>query len=306
MKMDQTLLIGNGLNRTVDDQISWDSLMRSLGAIDDPRQEVPYPIEFEKLAARIGNTPGKRNSDPYSELREKISLFIEESSPRVGRAHLAFRDIPFNNLLTTNYDSVFESMYTDLKNEITNPGSSRNILKPIVSTSHFDVYHMHGISKWRRTLCLGYEHYMALVAKAKSELFEESDDLIETVKAGKLKNRKSWPALFFSSDVHIVGFGLDYCEADVWWLLSLRAALLAPCNKLVEHENQIIYYKLDLGEEISEQERGKLDSLQALGVQVLSIQATSYESGYEKVAEIVKEACEDCGKGVPSCRICRF
>ncbi|MGL0957632.1 hypothetical protein ABMX86_22250 [Vibrio vulnificus] len=33
----------------------------------------------------------------------------------------------------------------------------------------------------------------------------------------------SWVDLFFSGDVHILGFSLDYSETDIWWLLNKRA-----------------------------------------------------------------------------------
>ena len=32
----------------------------------------------------------------------------------------------------------------------------------------------------------------------------------------------SWIDLFFTTNVHIIGFGLDYSEQDIWWILNKR------------------------------------------------------------------------------------
>ena len=35
----------------------------------------------------------------------------------------------------------------------------------------------------------------------------------------------SWAELFFSSNVYIAGFGMDYAEIDLWWLINQRARM---------------------------------------------------------------------------------
>lgn len=55
----KTLFLGNGLNRTLKDDISWAELMRKLGSQESEGSNVPFSIEFEQLAARRGCLVGK-------------------------------------------------------------------------------------------------------------------------------------------------------------------------------------------------------------------------------------------------------
>ena len=48
----------------------------------------------------------------------------------------------------------------------------------------------------------------------------------------------SWAELFFNSDVYIAGFGMDFSEIDVWWLLTKRARIY----KISEFLNNNIHY----------------------------------------------------------------
>ena len=73
---------------------------------------------------------GKRRSDPYKEIRTEISGRIDGLDLCAGEAHLAFRNIGMNHVVTTNYDTVFESMF-DVRKSKENPGSSRNVLDAI-------------------------------------------------------------------------------------------------------------------------------------------------------------------------------
>jgi nicotinamide riboside kinase len=69
----------------------------------------------------------------------------------------------------------------------------------------------------------------------------------------KLKSKKycctSWVDLFFSTNVHIVGLSLDYCETDLWWVLNKRARFVADglvSNKIYFHTNQMDEEKMGL------------------------------------------------------------
>ena len=108
-----------------------------------------------------------------------------------------------------------------------------------------------------------------------------------------------WPKLFFTSDVHIVGLGLDYQEADLWWLLSLRAAFFSSEFAKGREENRIFLYTV----KIKERERGKTEKredgceddciakeqvLQTLGVDVCPVEASDYPEGYQKIYRMIR------------------
>lgn len=35
-----------------------------------------------------------------------------------------------------------------------------------------------------------------------------------------------WPRFFFTHDIDIIGFSMDYTETHIWWLINFRARLI--------------------------------------------------------------------------------
>lgn len=286
----KTLFIGNGLNRTLEDGISWEDLMVHLGGHTLPEQSAPFPIEYEALAAQRGNKLGNRG-DAYKQLREELSGLIQDQSTKDSKVYGAFRDIPFDHFVTTNYDSTFESMYNPLKSCISNIGSRRNVLKPITRTNSADFYHAHGIAKWKNTLCLGHDHYASLIGKIRDELKLRDNynySFLRSIILGTEKSTHTWPELLFTSDIAIVGLGLDYCEVDLWWLLSLRASIFAKAGGVSKKANYIAYYVVD--RQPNPKDQARYDVLDRLGVNVARIPTDNYEEGYIEIANKIKKA----------------
>lgn len=289
--MEKTLFLGNGLNRTLDNGLSWAEVMRELGSTCCSEECVPFPIEFEEMAANNGCTIGRRAADPYVELRSLLAEEIMGLGLGSNKCHGAFRDLNMDHVITTNYDLIFDSIFAPEK-VITNPGSSRNILKPISRTQTTDFFHAHGIAQWKNTLCLGHEHYASLMGKIRDEFYskdnEGATENLTPLVTGNRPCKHIWPELLFTTDVAIVGLGLDYCEIDLWWLLSMRAALFQPSNNLTAYENEIIYYWVDTGVPLSPYEQGKHRALRALSVSPLSVPASNYSEGYLEIARKLK------------------
>ena len=290
--MDKTLFLGNGLNRTLDSGISWSDLMMKLDPTGPKTSDIPFPIEFERIAASKGCMIGKRNADQRKELLDNLAGLINEMGEVPGAAHHAFRNLPFNHFVTTNYDQIFENLYGKLEEEIDNPGPYRNILDPIYRAGSVDFYHAHGIARWKNTLCLGHNHYASLMGKIRPFFYDDDDNLIlRDLVTGKRSSSTIWPEYLFTNEVAIVGLGLDYCEIDLWWLLALRAALFAPCEDLKGYENLIIYYMADIeGEELSAYDIHKIEALESFGVSVERVPAETYESAYIEIASRIKKS----------------
>jgi len=100
----------------------------------------------------------------------------------------------------------------------------------------------------------------------------------------KLKNQQfchtSWVDLFFSSNVHIIGFSLDYSETDIWWLLNKRARFAA--DKLVK--NKIFFYT----DTIDEEKHGLLKSF-GVSVVITPIEGDDYKGMYKSAIENMLE-----------------
>lgn len=291
---DKTLLIGNGLNLTLGNNMSWAKLMTTLGSTLPSGSGVPYSLAFEEIASTKSCAIGRRSSNAYLDLKSNLVRAIDGLNMKPGEAHFAFRDLPMTHFVTTNYDSTFEQMYPNSESIIKNVGSSRNILGPIKRAGSVDFYHAHGITKWHNTMCLGHEHYATLISKMRSVLYSSVDDEDETLLAklitGQSESLHVWPEYLFTNDVAVVGLGLDYCEIDFWWLLSLRARCFAPCNELSRYGNVITYYVPVIGDGgISSAEEHKLSVLKALHVDVEPIPANDYLSAYLTIAGRINE-----------------
>lgn len=289
----KTLLLGNGLNRTLENSLSWRELMKELGSTASEEDRIPFPIDFEQIAAKQGGMVGRRRDDAYKRLREKMSDIVTGmDNSAAGEVHQAFKNLGQQHVITTNYDSLFESMY-DCEQLITNPGGSKNILKSVSRSRDVDFYHAHGIGKWKNTLCLSHEHYISLITKIRTTFFTDSNDenkeILSSIIKGEIESTGTWPELLFTTDVAIVGLGLDYSEIDLWWLLAQRAALFSPCHQLSQFENSIVYYYVNSPAATSDSAfHGRMHALEALGVEVRPVDAADYPDGYLKIAKMIQ------------------
>ena len=286
---DKTLFLGNGLNRTLPGGISWQELMERLGSNEPNGSNVPFPIEFEQIAAKRGCQIGRRDKDPYKDLREEIVDALPNSIKNNSALYTDFEKLPFTHFVTTNYDQIFESQLEGIEPSSKNFGSARNILEAVSRTKNIDVYHAHGTTRLKRTLCLGHEHYISLIGKIRSSLYpngEDEDGILSDLILGKKESLNIWPEYLFTNDVAIVGFSLDYCETDIWWLLALRAALFSPHSPMQEFGNRIVLYKAKVGSDDREvYESCHSNALEALGVEVRTMRGDSYEEAYKKMAK---------------------
>ena len=285
-----TLLLGNGLNRTLPHGISWNALLRQLGDTSDPssRDLIPSPILFEQIAAQKGVLPHFRNSDMFKKLKDDAARLIHDRFSKPGPLHKQFAELPFDNIITTNFDECFENSFEVRERTLVNPGKSRNILKPVMLVGGKPLYYAHGTIKWPKTICLGYEHYISLITKIRNELYpkkdgDDRDNLSHLIDIILQKAQQTiWPELLFSSNVYIVGFDLGFSEIDFWWLLALRSALFAPNSHMDQYANQLKYYYIGTDNSAS---AVKNCTLQSLGVEIRFISTGDYSEGYRLIAD---------------------
>lgn len=294
---EKTLLLGNGLNRTLKSSLSWREFMDELGSTTSEEDQVPFPIDFEQIAARQGAMAGRRSDDAYGCLREEMSEIVKGMNSAIaGEVHQAFRNLGMRHVVTTNYDSIFESMY-DLDQLVQNPGGYKNILEPVFGNRDTDFYHAHGLGKWKNTLCLSHEHYISLISKIRSTYFtdakDENKEILSNIIRGEMQGKGMWPELLFTTDVAIVGLGLGYSEIDLWWLLAQRAAIFSPYHDLKQFENTISYYYVKpQSVKFDSAFCGRMHALEALSVKVEPVNADDYPSGYMKMAAKISDAWE--------------
>lgn len=80
--MDKTLLIGNGLNRTLKSSISWEDLLDDIANeygvehIDN----LPMPLEFERIVNTILRKSSNPSSQIYNDIKKKSQIKFRTKS----------------------------------------------------------------------------------------------------------------------------------------------------------------------------------------------------------------------------------
>lgn len=285
-----TLLIGNGINR-VYNSYSWENLIQDLirevgkENIIHP-QKVPFPLLYEEIFLR-----GLRYTG-ISEMNLKKLIAEKVSHIKVSDIHRKIVNLNVSNILTTNYDYKIEESQGKKVHDIKlintmgkSPETKYRIYTYNNSCLHKHIWHIHGEVKMPRTIVLGHEHYSStlqnMIEFVRSKYNTNNNS--KNVKNYENDSIESWIDLFFKSDIHVLGFGFEYTEIDLWWLLNIRARLKNE-GKL-DIDNKIIYYSPQISGQTDIGNERKNNLLFSHEVIVEKIEADSYEEFYEKAID---------------------
>lgn len=314
--IDNCLFVGNGLNRTLGDSISWGDLLKEIARKNrvDYYDDIPMPMEFERIVNSILIKSNSRLSiEIYDTIKKEIADKMTDALLPDNAIHRQLADLPVDAILTTNYDYLLEQAFQKwYKFASKLPGNQKYVLGRTSLIDGIQFYHPHGIATYPRTICLGYEHYSGLLAKLRDAINKEEQNngrmLIEQVLSGDRLKENTWAERFYTSNIHIIGFGMPQCEIDIWWLLTHRAYLYYTDYEGVRDRitNRIIYYdivddrikhstedgdiKAYREKQVSQNNKYRL--LKGLHVTVmpyyLSDFSFSYEAAYERIIRDIK------------------
>lgn len=225
----------------------------------------PYTMIYEELLL-------KGHSNEF-ELKEQIASAL--GKPVKNKFFNRLKSLDLDNYLTTNYDLNFEhtfDSYLNSKQETiysirtyVECSDEHRIKRP-------KIWHIHGDVERLKSISLGLNHYCGTVGKMDDFFkgnyeFQENNIKIRLESlASKLLNKndwdgRSWIELFFTTNIHIIGFSFDYSEIDLWWLLNRRAR---PQNfHTKDITNSITYYDIVKDQNAT---NGKKELLEAIGV----------------------------------------
>lgn len=244
-----TLLIGNGINRTVKGGgVSWKELLIKLqndipetNLIDLDNEFKPFPLAFEEIAF------GKplRYDNAMKKLKMQISDVLIESLP--NNLH---REVVTNkkvtNILTTNYDYNLErAILIDFDNKaVFTEGKftkeRKHSIRRVNRLGQKNIWHIHGElndpknvadnSRYykQESIQIGYEHYTDYVRVLQEYIFGRNNWAQYPFKHKLEKNLTlglAWVDYFFMGKLVIIGIDLDFSEIDLWWLLNYRARM---------------------------------------------------------------------------------
>jgi hypothetical protein len=301
--MDSTIIFGNGINRLSDKNISWGHLLDIIkGTRKFNDALLPNTMIYERI---ILERPDSHDDVLYDEFEVKKEISALMQSVEKNNIYTELFKLNVQNYLTTNYDYAFIDSILDLKEfnpQIHVYGTedvySIRRLKRIANTSEKLKYfwQIHGEIQKPATIMLGLDHYCGSIGKIDSYIkgwyrhVKEGKTIEEPSIEDKFKknlfNNSSWVELFFTSNIHIVGFSLDYSEIDLWWIINKRARLKRSKTLEKRIDNKIVYYCSS----IDEQKKGLLESLD-IEVQIdeLSDSDTKYTDYYIKLIRQFKK-----------------
>lgn len=281
-KNKRALLLGNGINRLDENQsYSWWGLLNSLKEkygidVDLTNDFKPFPLAFEEMRHR--KSGGNTFNDKLKNLKQTIHKDIKhqlKGKDGFNNYHRRFVQHGYDDILTTNYDYSLElSSGLDFAHKkqdwaINRQERNYSLRRGYRLPKLTNVWHIHGELESARnikppndeyleeSILIGYDQYNDYFGKIQDN-FNGVHKNIRNRKYG-LKSRilndkagKHWTDLFFTHHIDIIGFGLDFSENHLWWLINERAAYFRNNSRgELKVNNKITYYYPEMEESIS-------------------------------------------------------
>jgi len=297
------LFVGNSPNQVHGTGQSWSGLLASLRisasmAQDDAAHELkPFPLHFEEIRNRyLAANPDQTDANVVA----KVAELFRGMKP--NQVHTQLMDLAFSEIVTTNYDDCLERA-TGKTSAPANFGiKERNYsLFRRVAVGNKHIWHVHGDISVPQSIVLGHDRYVESCAQMRRYMDLEGLKFahMEPVKAAfkqsdaiDIARVHSWIDLFLTRDVHFVGFGLDFTEVDVWYLLSYRARHHKTGSKWTSRLSNSSVFAHMFIDPTKPRDLQKIEVLKSFGVHVLeySLAGSSYKEQWDKVLAALRGA----------------
>lgn len=255
----QVLLLGNGLNRAFGGG-SWRSLIDTLGGNQtleyrqDLIEKVPFPLQAVLFTKDRIDTTIRKNRASLCLCADDLSDLVKTLKPIWGMG--------FDHILTTNYsyelecaaDSKFDKRCCHNKTchgecpfkaamQYTRKHAETHYLLHTYNAVVHEgreqkIWHIHGEARKPDSVILGHYFYGKLLQRYDKLLSERGNKQYARQQNGEPPILESWLDAFIMGDVYILGFGCDFSEWDIWWLLNRKKRERARHGKTVFYEPQ--------------------------------------------------------------------
>lgn len=279
------LFLGNGMNQ-LDNPISWDDLLREVCRkvqVNVERGNKPYQLFFEQISFDIDLS--KAVEDNVKKLKQIMGDEALKLQPNpilpaiIGTGY-------YTHFMTTNYDYCIERSLASLFD----PKKGKHLKRPKYSLYRYNmvgdqkVWHIHGecdngydgkLNNFTEaSILIGFEHYADYLEKIHNLLKDNSGTGLAELMDSAQEN---WVHLFFTRDIDILGFGMDFTETHLWFILNFRARLKRKGASVLNTIRWII------PEFEVESQQGRIEVLHALGVEIVPVPAPkgNYAAFYE-------------------------
>lgn len=152
----------------------------------------------------------------------------------------------FDAVLTTNYTYEAEALFHERYPTLTDRSKAAYAVntaengdaKFLLHTCNKlktgpEIWHIHGELRRPSSIVLSHDEYARLVGELMKFNSDRRDDYLRHQTDLLIE---SWVDYFLMGDVYILGFGMDFSEFDLWWLLGRRLREKAGCGKCVFYE----------------------------------------------------------------------
>ncbi|MFH6770267.1 SIR2 family protein [Gaetbulibacter aquiaggeris] len=279
------LLVGNGINLLDHSQaVSWGALLNDIKdqydiEVDIDNEFKPFPIGFEEMLHQKDGSSSLESK--LKNLKQTIRRIIDNQlfgKNGFNEYHTKICNLNYDDILTTNYDYALELSIADdfkLKKSKTyaqNKQERKFSLKRNYGDfekTKSNIWHIHGELESSRnispnskqypeeSIMIGYEHYSEYLEQIQENINGKKGKRIADNQSviSRIKNKTTgtfWTDAFFTHNLDIIGFGFDFSENHLWWLLNRRAMLIRSNEEhngnsdAVQINNTINYYYPDM------------------------------------------------------------
>jgi hypothetical protein len=239
------LIVGNGLNRAVDNSAGWkqliDDLVDETGFREILQRSGGLPLwaNFVTLYQEIALHNLKYASNDL-ELKQQVAeqiLDFQENVIDKCDLHRQLMNLSCDNILTTNYDYILEDCITDDEDEVFRYGDHKETTFSLyrgIECPDQTIWHIHGEADYPQSINLGHNQYAGYLHRIRDYLIYgtdssgnlRTDPLLEKIRNPRIfATGESWLDLYFSRPVIWLGFSLSMSEYVLWWLVFYRAEL---------------------------------------------------------------------------------
>jgi hypothetical protein len=308
--MDNTLFLGNGFSRSIFNNMpSWSDLFD--GASNSINNNT---ILYEIARLNAGNN-GDDENKVKTQIIDKINAnFTSDNINRDVRYINCFgkflSDNHVNNIITTNYDKGIEFILCQMcgYKEQTHDDIDAELVYSIRTYILFTNEELHHTVKlWKihgdfdriKSVTLGFDQYCGALSKLndyvkgkyKSSKASNQRNTCSIPMKTKCSNQVfddiSWAELFFKTNIFIAGFGMDFSEIDIWWLLNKRARFMLEIPEI----KNTISYLYDTKYETPETKSAIFDALHSFRVLCKPIKSDSnyIQRIFKHISTVTKE-----------------
>ena len=235
----RVLFAGNGVALRMGAANKWNEIIAEFAEEYDPQldrkllKKLPYNMQ---IVAATRDNVDKSMVELCQKLKE---ITLNEEQKAFGKRILS---LPFDRIITTNYtyelersvseNKVFRCRYFEKKRE--RDMSLFGYIPVTIGEEEKHIWHIHGHACAPNSVIMGHYFYGKLLSSIQSYI-------PKMLKGWRMRQNidgdfeiRSWVDSFMTDDVYMVGFGMDLCEADIWWL--------ACCKKRHFPDSRIYYY----------------------------------------------------------------